>query len=423
MTRSIKAVGVLFLSAFLLLSSIQYAQAQTLIHDGTGGNTQTGAVFLGEGFLIADYPTCGTLPNWVVTRVDVLLNGSGSPDTVLSMKLWNGSTEVGRATSTNSNVIGNGGLTMYQYNFANIDIQQLCAIHNVMSGSPTYLFQFEVVKTGGTSLTFQYSSGDEITGARAYFQGGNFGSADLNFDVYGYDLEGGVDTSTRVIENISPANISTTPTTFVSFEYDYYFNDTTHLGVLDQACVEISDTTVSQQVVPSCESIVASGESTFSEGRVLTSGHTYLWRPYLTSSTTEVGRIYGDWWSFAVVSGSATQDLLPIVDDNATSTLTSVFGALPSYFFGKIPFVWIFQIWEAITDAQEEDDNMSLPVYTLSLDGGSVPISVEFLSASSTETYLGQDTLDLIRLLLAAVLWFAFFSEIAWVATHLWGQT
>ena len=132
---------------------------------------------------------------------------------------------------------------------------------------------------------------------------------------------------TRIVIQNSRQYASVTATSVVDFDYDFYFNDTTHFGLLDKACVSIKNVTIQQDLVPSCVDITTSGLQTFFVQRQLTEDYTYTWQPYLTSSSTSAGRIYGQSYYFSVVSEPVTQTLLPPTNATSTTALQGWFNS------------------------------------------------------------------------------------------------
>jgi len=108
------------------------------------------------------------------------------------------------------------------------------------------------------------------------------------------------DATTRIVSVSSPTNGGITSTTLVDFAYTYFIGS----DVFNYAGLEVRDTTVGQTINTGGEesSILASGYSAYSSRVSLSSGHSYLWRPYLRS--TDGSYLYGNWRTFYVVSNN-----------------------------------------------------------------------------------------------------------------------
>jgi hypothetical protein len=147
-----------------------------------------------------------------------------------------------------------------------------------------------------------------------------------------YILNGtSADTSTRIIQINSPTNGSTVAGNTPTFSFNYYYNSAT--TTLDTAGVNIQDVTVSQEIAGPTEAITADGESTFSEPYALTSGHTYLWTPFLASSTNPAVGVQGPSSTFTISTSAL-----------ATTTVPTVFQPLWDAIQNNPPFGFIFQL-------------------------------------------------------------------------------
>ena len=155
------------------------------------------------------------------------------------------------------------------------------------------------------------------------------------------------DFTTRIISVSSPANGATTAGTSVSFTFDYYYNDTT-LPHYDKAGISLQDITGFQDINTPEENIMASGGSTYSETITLTSGHEYLWRPYLRNSATSTpATLSGDLYTFFVISNPYPLDLNTTGSTTVGSTTQSainIYTGLFNAIKGNPPFGFIFAI-------------------------------------------------------------------------------
>jgi hypothetical protein len=217
-------------------------------------------------------------------------------------------------------------------------------------------------------------------------------------------------TTTEIISQNSPSNGSTTGSDVVTFDFDYFYNDTTHPNITI-AGVEIRDFTDGVEYIPLEESIVASGESNFSESTNLTSGNLHGWRPYLRNpSGTEW--IRGSWYSFDVETMSG--EWSPLEGDfgsTSTSTILARFFNMDSKLAEKWPFAYLYDINSAIQNAPADSDEF--PTLTIATaTSSSLNISATLLSEEGVDTFVPENIRLLFRGFIAIGLWLAFISMI-----------
>jgi hypothetical protein len=180
----------------------------------------------------------------------------------------------------------------------------------------------------------------------------SYGSANSSPSANAYVVVEGTQDSgdTRIVSEDTPPNGSITGSTSVGFTFQYYFNDVADFGRYDLAGVELQDlTNFSIGIGPPESAITASGYSTYSQTKTLTTGHEYMWRAYLRSaSTTE--KIFGGLTTFFVVSNPYPIDLNS--QTTSTGSTTEQFSSGLTGLFNGIttgpPFGFIFSVISAV---------------------------------------------------------------------------
>jgi len=224
------------------------------------------------------------------------------------------------------------------------------------------------------------------------------------------------DDTTRITDVVSPANGGTTLTTTVTFEYDYFFNDD-DFGTTTQACAYITDVTVSQQLVPQCDPILASGTSTYLRNRVLTEGHMYLWRPVLLNDDNIV-TVSAPTRSFFVVSNPGGISLIPA--DTATSSIQGWFGAGVGALGSVAPFSYYMQLRNAQLSAVLAlgSSTTSLPVATIVIASTTqLHIEAPLFDREAMEGLLGADNVETAKGLIALIAWLMFGTAVTMTIT------
>jgi len=107
---------------------------------------------------------------------------------------------------------------------------------------------------------------------------------------YAYDS---VSTSTRIVSVTYPISGSVSTSTTIYFRFKFY-NNTSDDDPITSSGVEVNNLTTGTQFAPPLTDSLSSGLNTNNSIITLPSGSAYMWRPYITSTST--GRIiYGDW--------------------------------------------------------------------------------------------------------------------------------
>jgi len=229
--------------------------------------------------------------------------------------------------------------------------------------------------------------------------------------------------NTRIISQDEPDNGDLTSDDIVSFQFDYYNNDTDDVPVT-VAGVDVRDVTSAFQYAPLESDISASGQSSFSQILDLTEGHFHMWRPYLrNASSTRI--IYGSWYSFDVVSYSGEFDPLDSDPDTATSTLSALalskFFSQQGYLASKFPFAYFYDMAGIVGTLTTDDTEDSFPTLTLNL-GTSSALSLgdmEFLSKDTIEMFAGSTMVSLFRTLMSFIIWLSFAFAVYTQVKHL----
>lgn len=183
---------------------------------------------------------------------------------------------------------------------------------------------------------------------------------DLYFKVYAPDSFNA--TSTRIVQVISPSAGQTTATTNVLFSFSYFFNSVVDTGNYTNVGYDLRDVANGTQFNTATSSIVASGQSTFSDTVTLAPNRFYMWRPFIAGPN---GYIYGSWSTFAVVSNPGGQSLIPgygLGDSTASSTdaLLNLSPIIRQYF----PFSYIDsaqQLFARFTAPSSTPTSINLP--------------------------------------------------------------
>lgn len=246
------------------------------------------------------------------------------------------------------------------------------------------------------------------------WQAFDFGEETVITDIYWqltFGAGGSGETVSRIIRSNGPLNGALTVSTEVLFDFDYYYNDIADPNI-SIAGAEISNLTAGITLVPLEDTIITSGESNFSQIVSLSEANLYLWRPYLrTSTSTEF--IYGDWYSFDVVSASASSSQyidpftgLPLV---STSTYFGDLLNFPSRLTQKAPFSYFYEIKGIFDSFSGEDETGAFPSITLDLSSSSIPFSIEIFSQSTIDnSFLPSGFISTLRTLMVASMWLSF---------------
>lgn len=256
--------------------------------------------------------------------------------------------------------------------------------------------------------------------------------------------------ATRFIDPYIPTNGSFASTSPTVFSYQYNFNDTTSFGIYDTVGVNITDLTNSlNNPTLATSTINASGISTYTTSVALTSGHSYLWRPIMFSSTGTSSPLYGNWYSFQSTSSPAYTPYTPYTPPGTTlSTTTNPIPIVPcgisdisgcfqnaiSYLFyptvdftaafisipvqGKFPFVYIYQIQQVrntiLSASSTAATSVTVPLWKL--PGQTATSSLVMISSSliAAVPYAGT-----VKTIITAILWILMAEYIYYRVTHM----
>lgn len=240
--------------------------------------------------------------------------------------------------------------------------------------------------------------------------------ADMYFIFEGPFIANNLDTRSRIVEMVQPLTGSLTGSTTVSFEYDFYFNDSDAYTMAD---IELRDITSGQEMLTPRQAIVASGLSTYLQTMPLTAGHSYMWRAAL--SAPDGSKVYSTGWeAFDVLTPSVFSPQLDPEGDNATSSVAARFFGLQGYLAGKFPFAYIYDIAHVLQAVSTTTASSSVPTLTLTTGASSsVPIAFAFFSSSTISQFAGATTVSVFRTLMSAALWMLFATMIFFEVKHL----
>lgn len=341
-------------------------------------------------------------PNWVVDRVGIYVQAiTGTPGT------WNVEfrNAAGSMIATTSTQTITTGWNYFDYPSG----AELQDFGNDM--------RFRMIRVTGTALitvlTTSFATAPPTQNYRAIFNGGSPDSYPT-VRVYGINLDDPIPggTQTRIVSQDSPTNGETTASEVVSFQFDYFNNDTDELPVI-YAGIDVKDMTAGYEYAPVEQDIIISGIGSFSTLLNLEENHLHLWRPYLrNASSTRI--VYGQWYSFDVVGPSAPFESfidpetgLPI---NASSTSFWDFLNVPNLLKTKAPTGYIYQIGTIIS---ETNDISATTTPTLTLDFVTASSSITALQNVEVFSYdivtelIPPSVIVILRTLMVAVLYIA----------------
>jgi len=221
-------------------------------------------------------------------------------------------------------------------------------------------------------------------------------------------------TTSRILEQVSPSNGATSPGAAVDFEYTWR---NTGFEGYDTSQLEINDITSGFQYTPSMEPLLVTGNGDTTFSRLLEENHLHTWRACLVNS--ELGtRTCSGYFSLNVVGASASSSfpVIPSVDgDNATTSAQGgifAFLNVPQLLQSKYPFSWFFDIAELYQQLQASSTE---DVATVSLDYSTLDISTTtknvlpstwtVFGTSTITAFIPEPVLDAWRLLMTAVIW------------------
>lgn len=239
------------------------------------------------------------------------------------------------------------------------------------------------------------------------------------------------ETETRITQIIYPTNQSITPSTVVNFNYEYFYNDDD--TQFTQTCIRITDLTAQQELVPTCNDIIATGFTEINQSIGLVSGHEYIWRPTIQGETA-LNAIIGSSNQFYVVSQPDTTDIqspfpLPTTDDEAATSTTGNLNRIGNLVFyiieQKFPFNWASEIGQYVYVLKDRATTSPATFDPVVLDLSSLPVfddlSVSTTTGTFTYTLFSTTTIAQVsqiegmqqaRTLAGLLLWFLFLTMV-----------
>jgi len=425
MKKALKLLSAAAIGAFFLLPVQAFATESILYYvlDGAtdSGSNDTTIVPL----QFNNTYTCATLPAWEVTKIVVPLRATfDTLDFVAQIRVASTTGSSVLVAQSDTQTVGtSGSFSNYTFTFTSpVDLRAGCTAKFTGTPHATSFVSFELVKTSGVGGARSVIGGVQVLpGTSSRGNSGTFGSM-MNSTVWG---ETSVTGETRILQQTSPASGTVTPSTQVTFAYSYYFNDVQSFGVLDRACVDIMNATVSQTVTPICVAIGAAGTNNFSQTAFLSPGYNYTWRPYLTSSTTAQGRIYGEFVWFSVVEAPVTQSLLPPTEATSTPALQAWFSGAQNAILGVPP--WSY--WVQLRTIMDESKSLltgtsTLPTMEFAVGATTTPIhfNISVFTAESVSRLIPKSFFDAGKVLIASAMYVLFALMIYHEANRRWSK-
>lgn len=415
---------ILTFFVLVVFSFPSFIGAATLVMNPIFDTEITGVATYGTYFFeTSDFTDCQTIPNWVIDGIqtEIRSTGGGSP----SEWHWyietfdTGVGSVVESTTTDSYILSPSQtdyLTL-SLSFPDVNVRSICpAVDDFfVVGTQNYWFRLIGRRDvgGGANPAFQVADTDEIDSMEWFFQSGVGNVDDLTFILQGQQLGLGSSTITSIVT--PPQGVTNGATSSVPFIYNF----TSSEPEITQACVFLINFTTGQNLIPVCQDVTQSGGLTFSQTINLEEANWYFWKGVLLQGTST---IIFETQDFSYQAGTVSEISIlpePQFESDATSTLSAIpqfFVGLPSLFKEKHPVAWIFDIQELISGALVEDP-ANLP--SITYDFSQMNLSTDFADALVIEVFseatiagaLPSGFVNLIRNLIAAVLWtlFAFF--------------
>lgn len=276
---------------------------------------------------------------------------------------------------------------------------------------------------GGNDFHVYGSSSDNYANGTTTASLG-FSGGDIYFDLF--DSGGSTITgsgATRIINQL-PAVGEIFRSNLASFSVQYYDSNVFYntLGVA------IQDTTDNQELSPlETTSISLGSDTTVSFSTNLIMGHSYTYVPYLRNSASSV---YSTTTVFGLSSpftlSTSSPDLFTeatFASTTATSSPFFRFLNVPYILSTKVPFSWIFQI-ALLLNNTSNIASTTIPSGTISVPlhvngATTTTISADLFSENTVRTYVPQNTLDVLRALMVAVVYISMGMYIFRRLTHL----
>jgi len=224
-----------------------------------------------------------------------------------------------------------------------------------------------------------------------------------------------VDLQPQVYAFSSPTELSVTSTVNPLVGFSYLNTDT-----YDEVGVEVTDQTNNKlSVLTGIQSAIQNSTASYSAVLGLTANHAYRLRGVLLSSVASSSPTYGPYVDFSTISDqffTATSSLINInniTESNAaTSTASGVsgFAIIPSYFASRVPFGYIYVIynaWNSVATSSAQFGALTLDYSALAVSTSTkawLPSSITFFSTTTVTAYLGDANLALLNALATATI-------------------
>lgn len=214
-------------------------------------------------------------------------------------------------------------------------------------------------------------------------------------------------TSTRITRINSPQNNTTSTSTYVMFNFDYFATGNDGYTVVGR---ELRNITTGFQFTTEEKNIIATGYSNYSTSTVLTQGNFHMWRAYIKN--TNGNKIFSSWNSFNVVTASASSTSIELQEDLATSTKGFLqFLNVPELLKTKIPFAYFFQLVSTMQNLNQFAST-TIPIGTFDWKWASgtpaeSTLTIDLFSTSTISTFLTPTLTSILRTLMVVVTYFS----------------
>lgn len=265
---------------------------------------------------------------------------------------------------------------------------------------------------------------DPITGINTYFWGiDNFSYVGGTVDTVNetaidatYFLshgDEGIGNQTGFVSINNPTHGTTEASTTVEFSFTYNYAETEDVDIAGYDVIDIFTGQHQGGEFP----IVASGNTTITEEKVLTAGNYHMWYAYLKNSTTGIKKYISKKSGFNVVTINPYFPTTPPTFDpasaDATSSLVaSIFGQ-QGYFANKFPFAYIYDVAGIMSTLSNTETENNFPTLALDLASTSLPIeNLVIFSSSTISEYAGNTLVQIFRTIMQSVLWLSFMAMV-----------
>jgi len=208
-------------------------------------------------------------------------------------------------------------------------------------------------------------------------------------------------------------SVSSTVNPLVGFQY---LNTDTY----DEVGVEVTDQTNNKlSVLTGIQTARLNEQASYSAVLGLVANHAYRLRGVLLSSAASSSPTYGPYVDFSTISdqfftGSSTLINFNNITESNASTSTSEgingFAIIPSYFGSRVPFGYIYVIynaWNSVSTSSAQFASLTVDYSALAVSSSSkawLPPSITFFSTTTVTAYLGVTNLALLNALATATI-------------------